>query len=378
MLSWKDMMVNEDLFHIQFRTTSRWWTKCTGRGAYQACKKSLQSPWKENQPTLTSGFFATLAPDFVGCSWESITEKFGQWIPLKWILSGWVGECVAVPDIAKIKSKIAAYDNGIPVNDYPWGPNNNFRFPKYHGTDGIWQAVADLLPHEWFKFRHKVTGVLLLHKVTGVNIDTKLLKVEAGTQNKCSQEFKFDTLISTAPLDTLVNMIKGQDKSLEAMKDLTSNLVYSHTHVIGIGLTGQPPETLSNKSWMYFPDSDSPFYRITVFSSYSDDHVPKPGKQWSLMCEVVEPKGNSNPQYWSKEHLIDTTIQALIAYGFITPEMVVSKYYRRLDHGYPVLSISREMILGKVRPWLESKGIYSRGRFGGWRYEVANQGHSFM
>ena len=63
----------------------------------------------------------------------------------------------------------------------------------------------------------------------------------AGTQNKCSQEFKFDTLISTAPLDTLVNMIKGQDKSLEAMKDLTSNLVYSHTHAIGIGLTGQPP-----------------------------------------------------------------------------------------------------------------------------------------
>ena len=200
----------------------------------------------------------------------------------------------------------------------------------------------------------------------------------AGTQNKCSQEFKFVTLISTAPLDTLVNMIKGQDESLEAMKDLTSNLVYSHTHVIGIGLTGQPPKTLSNKSWMYFPDSDSPFYGITVFSSYSDDHVPKPGKQWSLMCELAEPKGNSNPQYWSKEHLIDTTIQALIAYGFITPEMVVSKYYRRLDHGYPVPSISREMILGKIQPWLESKGIYSRGRFGGWRYEVANQDHSFM
>ena len=283
--------------------------------------------------------------------------------------SVWVGERVAVPDIAKIKRKIAAYDNGVPVNDSSWGPNNNFRFPKYHGTGGIWQAVADLLPHEWFKFHHKVTGV---------NIDTNSLKVEVGNHMKCSREFVFDTLISTTPLDMLVNMIKGQDKSLATMKELTSNLVYSHTHVIGIGLTGQPPKILSSKSWMYFPDSDSPFYRITVFSSYSNDHVPEPGKHWSLMCEVAEPKDNSNPQYWTKEYLIDTTIQALTTYGFITSEMVVSKYYRRLDHGYPVPTINRETILENVQPWLESKGIYSRGRFGGWRYEVANQDHSFM
>jgi len=103
-----------------------------------------------------------------------------------------------------------------------------------------------------------------------------------------------------------------------------------------------------------------------------------PGKQWSLMCEAAEPKSNSNPEQWTTDHLIDSTIQALITYGFITSEMVVSKYYRRLCHGYPVPSINREMILEKVQPWLESKGIYSRGRFGGWRYEVANQDHSFM
>jgi len=96
------------------------------------------------------------------------------------------------------------------------------------------------------------------------------------------------------------------------------------------------------------------------------------------MCEAAEPKSNSNPERWTKHHLIDTTIQALITYGFITTEMVLSKYYRRLDHGYPVPSINRETILDKVQPWLESKGIYSRGRFGGWRYEVANQDHSFM
>ena len=283
--------------------------------------------------------------------------------------SVWVGERVAVPDIAKIKAKIAAYDNGTPAQDSAWGPNNVFRFPKYNGTGGIWKAVADLLPREWFKFHHKVTGI---------DVDRKSLVVDSGEPMKAAQEFKFDSLISTVPLDIFVNMIKGKDGSLDEMKKLASQLVYSHTHVIGIGLTGQPPESLTNKSWVYFPDSDSPFHRITVFSSYSDDHVPVPGKQWSLMCEAAVPKSNFNPEQWTKDHLIDATIEALIAYGFITSEMVVSKYYRRLDHGYPVPSINREMILEKVQPWLESKGIYSRGRFGGWRYEVANQDHSFM
>ena len=284
--------------------------------------------------------------------------------------SVWVGERVAVPDIAKIKLKIAAYDNGTSAKDSAWGPNNVFRFPRYNGTGGIWQAVADLLPRGWFEFHHEVIGI---------NIDTNSLKVESDSQRKAVQEFKFDTLISTVPLDIFVNMITGRDSFLEKMKELTSQLVYSHTHVIGFGLTGQPPQILANKSWMYFPDSDSPFYRITVFSSYSDDHVPEPGKQWSLMCEAAEPKNNSNSEWWTKDHLIDKTIRALIAYGFInTSEIIVSKFYRRLDHGYPVPSIHRESILEKVQPWLESKGIFSRGRFGGWRYEVANQDHSFM
>ena len=285
--------------------------------------------------------------------------------------SVWVGERVAVPDIAKIKHKIAEYDNGTAPKDSAWGPNNIFRFPKYSGTGGIWQALADLLPPQWFKFHHKVIGI---------DIDRKTVIVETDSQLKRVQTFHFDSLISTVPLDIFVDMISGtRDDSLPKMKELTSQLVYSHTHVIGIGLTGQPPETLIKKSWMYFPDSDSPFYRITVFSSYSDNHVPVPGKQWSLMCEVAEPKNNSSPEKWTKDHLIDTTIKALITYGFInTPEMVVSKYYRRLDHGYPVPSINRETVLQKVQPWLESKGIFSRGRFGGWRYEVANQDHSFM
>lgn len=282
----------------------------------------------------------------------------------------WVGERVAVPDIDKIKRRISEHDKGNHKEKSNWGPNNIFRFPKHSGTGGIWKAVADRLPREWFKFRHKVTRI---------NTQSKTLKVEICESEKSIREYRYDYLISTAPLDLLFQMIDSRNGFQEDYyKALTSRLAYTHTHIIGIGLTGQPPPMLSKKSWIYFPDSDSPFYRVTVFSSYSDDHVPKPGVQWSLMCEAAEPNYHSNSKFWTKDSIIDATVNALIEYGFVTSKMIVSKYHRRLDHGYPTPSLNREMILEEVQPWLESHHIYSRGRFGGWRYEVSNQDHSFM
>ncbi|GKT86791.1 UDP-galactopyranose mutase [Colletotrichum tofieldiae] len=63
----------------------------------------------------------------------------------------------------------------------------------------------------------------------------------------------------------------------------------------------------------------------------------------------------------------------------IKPEdEIVSTYHRRFNHGYPTPSLEREGVLKDLLPKLLDQGIYSRGRFGSWRYEVGNQDHSFM
>jgi hypothetical protein len=77
--------------------------------------------------------------------------------------------------------------------------------------------------------------------------------------------------------------------------------------------------------------------------------------------------------------LLRDSIQGLINTEIIKPDdEIVSTYQRRFDHGYPTPTLEREGILTQILPKLEEKDIYSRGRFGSWRYEVGNQDSSFM
>jgi len=126
---------------------------------------------------------------------------------------------------------------------------------------------------------------------------------------------------------------------------------------------------------MYFPESDCPFYRVTVFSNYSPYNVPDINQHWSLMAEVSEsPYKDVNANTLTEE-----TIQGMLNTGLIeSREDIVSVWYKSLDYGYPTPSVDRDKSIMAVIPELDKQDIYSRGRFGGWKYEVSNQDHSLM
>ena len=48
----------------------------------------------------------------------------------------------------------------------------------------------------------------------------------------------------------------------------------------------------------------------------------------------------------------------------------VGRARRRLEHGYPTPSLARDGVLAEALPWLRTRGIWSRGRFGSYKYEV--------
>ena len=79
------------------------------------------------------------------------------------------------------------------------------------------------------------------------------------------------------------------------------------------------------------------------------------------------------------DNLLADCIQGLLNTEMLKAEdEIVSTYHRRFDHGYPTPSLERDGVLEKLLPKLQDKDIYSRGRFGSWKYEVGNQDHSFM
>ena len=117
-----------------------------------------------------------------------------------------------------------------------------------------------------------------------------------------------------------------------------------------------------------------PFYRGSLLSAYSPENVREPGRQWSILLEVAAaPEAPLDPG-----ELIPACERALRAAGVVPDEtQVLTRWHRCLPRGYPVPTLGRDAILDALDARLRARRIWSRGRFGGWKYEVSNQDHSF-
>jgi hypothetical protein len=177
------------------------------------------------------------------------------------------------------------------------------------------------------------------------------------------------------PMDVLCRIIVGTKFTREDLEAKAVQFRYSSSHIIGFGIEGQPPEHLKSKCWLYFPEQDCPFYRATVFSNYSPNHVPKVGQQWSLMCEVSE--SPQKPVDLNK--IVEIAEQGLLNTNLITADdLIVSRWHTRLEYGYPTPFVGRDQLISPLNEEFEKHGIFSRGRFGSWKYEISNQDHSLM
>ena len=79
--------------------------------------------------------------------------------------------------------------------------------------------------------------------------------------------------------------------------------------------------------------------------------------------------------------IVDRVIDGLIATKLMDEsdrDLIVTTWLCSPPMSYPVPTVTRDESLGTIQPWLREQGIWSRGRFGAWLYEIGNMDHSTM
>jgi protoporphyrinogen oxidase len=261
----------------------------------------------------------------------------------------WIGERVSMVDIARVLGNVV-----LDRDDAGWGPNSTFKYPRHGGTGGLFARMQPYVEE----------NLRLRTPVRAVDIAAKEVVLHDGTREA------YDLLLSTMPIDLLVRSVVGavpDEVGREA-----SRLRHSGSHIVGVGLAQPSP---SKKCWMYFPEGNAPFYRVTYLSNYSPEVVPDASRNYSLLAEV----SHSEFKPVDRTTVVEQTVRGMVNTRLLAEadrKDIVDTFLIERDYTYPTPSLERDPALAILHPWLESRDIYSRGRFGAWRYEVGNMDHS--
>jgi len=261
----------------------------------------------------------------------------------------WIGERVSVVDVDEILRNVLLDEDHI-----SWGPNNTFKYPARGGTGSLYAGLRTFVEDH----------LRLETSVRSVDPVRKVVTVADG------QEFPYDVLLSTMPLNRLVDSLVDVD---EHVKAATGDLVWSGSHIVGVGID-RPAN--STKNWIYFPEPDVPFYRVTYLSNYSPYMTPRPD-QTLFLTETSQSR--FKPE--DPTTIVDRVIDGLVSTGLMNEsdrDLIVTTWLCSPDMSYPVPSVGRDAALGVIQPWLQGHDIWSRGRFGAWLYEIGNMDHSTM
>ena len=261
--------------------------------------------------------------------------------------SAWIGERVSVVDYRRALENVL-----LQRDDVGWGPNNTFRFPRTGGTGEIYRRLAERLGPR----------VQTDRDVVEIDADRRVLRFADGGSEE------YDALVASMPLDRLVGSLSETPSELEAA---ARELRRTSVCVVGIGYE-RPLD--DDKCWMYFPDGDVPFYRVTNFAKYAAANVPAADttRFSSYLTETAFPPGDGRP-----DRLAERVLVGLVSGGVVEDDQTVASTHAiDVDYAYPVPTRRSRPRTRRHPALADEADIFSRGRFGSWRYEMGNMDHA--
>jgi protoporphyrinogen oxidase len=218
------------------------------------------------------------------------------------------------------------------------GYNSFFYYPSQGGMQVIADALASRVHHLHFNKRAEE-----------IDFESKTIRFQDGETSG------YETLISTIPLRALILSAKNAPGEL---RDAASKL--RCTTLLNITCCLQRPVPHSYH-WLYFPESKFPFFRLVFPSNISPALTPP-------NCSIVSAE-ISNPDMSNLPGLERSVKDALVSLGMIdSPSDIAITRAIYLEHAYPVHDLARAAAVQRLQQYLNSKSVWSIGRFGGWHY----------
>jgi len=255
---------------------------------------------------------------------------------LESVTADWVSWSIPKPNWAEVVS------GALGRNTRAFGYNPSFLYPAAGGIDLLPRAF---LPH--------VRNLRLSTPVVSVQAARRTARLSSG------ETVRYATMVSTMPLPRLLERIEDLPPDLtEAAKHLR------HVSVLNLNLGFDAPCPVPYH-WLYFPESEFPFYRVGIYSNLCPASVPTGHS--AFYVEI-----SHRPDEGIEPRALESRVAALLRrVGLVPPTAsLCARAVFDIPCAYVIHDRHRRELLPEATRFLERHGILSVGRYGAWEYSA--------
>jgi UDP-galactopyranose mutase len=252
--------------------------------------------------------------------------------------SDWVAGRVPSPNVEEMKK---GAEKEFKKN---YGPNAQFWYPKHGGIGVLTKRFSENLI------------ISNNSKVIEINPLENGLKTIYKKEDQI-KSINSEYVLSSLPLPELVSMI--DEVPSEVLKAVKS-LIYNSIVCVNLGVK-RP--NINDKHWLYFPEKDVIFNRISFPMNFSPYTTPK--KRSSILVEVTY-RGDAIDIQATEDQVIKDLVKTTIIKE--NEEIEVSSA-TNFKYAYVIYDLHHKENVKIIHDYLRSNRIIPIGRFGEWEYQ---------
>jgi UDP-galactopyranose mutase len=177
-------------------------------------------------------------------------------------------------------------------------------------------------------------------------------------QTRNGKVWHYSKIVSTLPIKVLLKQIKNCPSELNTLADNLKAVSIKVLMLLVHLNSKQVPQRI------YCADPEIPSHKIAFNHTSSPELAAR--DQHAIMCEISY---SEYKKVGSDQELATAMTNWLIQQKFIDcQEDVLKTQVVDLPFGYPVNTHDKEKVVNTIKQYLDSIGINSIGRFGGWEY----------